>query len=112
MINLSEKFFKKPNYYYQKRAKETLQKDVRKQLESQEVLEGPFPMGVELNIYRDSNRRMDLDNTAVLLKFALDEIKLSHIPDDDFRYIGEINIVDKGVDKENPRAELIFFKKN
>ena len=111
MLDLSDtgrtKNGKLPNHYYQKKAKQSLQTIVQEQLKDMEPLEAPWPKKVVLTIYRGSNRRMDIiDNPVVLIKFAMDIIKIKHAPEDDWRYFNESTIRDGGLDKENPRAEL------
>ena len=106
LCNMSEKPVK-ANNYYQRKAKEYLQDLVADQLLSYEPLEPPFPKKVVLTIYRGSNRRMDIiDNPVILIKFAMDIVKINHVDDDDFRFFSESVIRDGGLDKENARAEL------
>ena len=69
------------------------------------VIENPTNLIVVLEVYRDSNRRSDCDNKAIMAKWATDMIvQAGIIPDDDHRYITGLLIVDKGLDKENPRV--------
>lgn len=94
------------SFYYQKRAKELLQNIVDYQLRDVHALSAPYPKKAILRIYAPDKRRRDLDNFSILFKFAMDRIKVSHIPDDDVRYIASCEILYCGVDKENPRVEL------
>lgn len=101
----------KHSYLYQ--AKEFLQYEVREQLLfQQKIPENSYPCSVKLTIFRATNRQADLDNYIILIKFALDEIKKSHITDDSYKYINKLEIEDGGLDRENPRAELKIWKEN
>lgn len=55
-------------------------------------------------IWRGNNLRRDLDNQ---LNTLLDAMTAAFaIPDDSCTFIKQITIVDRGVDKENPRVEI------
>ena len=106
MIPLAASTPKIVSYYYQKKAKKFLQHIVEEQLIGIDPLTKPYPKKAVLRIYAPDNRHRDGDNFAILFKFALDEIKKTHIPDDDFRYIVAHEILYCGLDKKDPRAEL------
>ena len=110
MLDLSDKSSRyKPNHFYEKKAKKQLQDIVRDQLMDITPVDfdkTEWPLKAKLTVYRVSNRRVDIDNFGVLIKFALDVLKEEHLPDDNFKYISSIEIVDGGLDRESPRAEL------
>lgn len=97
---------RKPNHAYQRKAKKHMQELVAEQLAVQPELIEPWPKKIQLTVYRDSNRRMDIDNTSIIVKFAMDVVKIEHCPEDDWRYFSEVTLKDGGLDKLNPRAEL------
>ena len=112
MLDLSDKSWnntRKPNHAYQFKAKRHLQDIVKSQLATIEPLTAPFPKRVCLTIFRASNAHMDIvDNPVVLIKFAMDIVKINHAPDDDWRYFSQCEIIDGGLDRANPRAELLI----
>ena len=63
---------------------------------------------IEYTVYRARNNRADLDNFgSVVAKFCNDAlVEIGLIPDDSTKYIKRIGLVDGGIDKENPRADL------
>lgn len=116
LLDLSDKSYsqkRKISHHYEKTAKKHLQDICRQQLFDIPVnvfKDAEYPLKVELTIYRGSNRQSDMDNYAIIVKFAMDVVKESHIPDDNWRYIREIIIKDGGLDRENPRAELVIHE--
>ena len=65
-----------------------------------------FPLAVEMRIYREDNRQSDVDNKAIVCKWATDEIvRAGLLPSDHWAIIKSLKIIDSGVDKENPRLE-------
>lgn len=112
MLDLSDKSWnntRKPNHAYQFKAKRHLQDIVKNQLSTENPLSDPWPKRVCLTIFRASNAHMDIiDNPVVLIKFAMDIVKINHAPDDDWRYFSQCEIVDGGLDRANPRAELLI----
>lgn len=112
MLDLSDKSWnntRKPNHAYQLKAKKYLQDIVKNQLSTENPLSGPWPKKITLTIFRASNMHMDIiDNPVVLIKFAMDIVKISHAPDDYWAYFSESTMRDGGLDKTNPRAELLI----
>lgn len=113
LLDLSDKSWnnnsRKPNHAYQYKAKKYLQDIVKEQLKDMPPLSAPFPRKVTLTIYRASNAHMDIiDNPVMLIKFAMDIVKISHCPDDDWRYFKTSTMTDGGLDRKNPRAELLI----
>lgn len=112
LVDLSDKSWnnsRKPNHAYQHMAKKYLQDIVKAQIANLEPLSGAWPKKVTLTIYRASNAHMDvIDNPVMLIKFAMDVVKIDHCPDDDWRYFSESTMRDGGLDKANPRAELLI----
>jgi hypothetical protein len=69
-----------------------------------------FPLAVEMRVFRNSNRQSDMDNKAIVCKWATDEIvKAGLIPSDHWAVIKSLKIVDGGLDKENPRLEYKLY---
>ena len=112
MLDLSDKSWnntRKPNHAYQFKAKKYLQDIVKNQLSTENPLTDPWPKKVTLTIFRASNMHMDIiDNPVVLIKFAMDVVKINHAPDDYWAYFSESTMRDGGLDKTNPRAELLI----
>lgn len=59
---------------------------------------------IAFEIWRGNNIRRDLDNQITTLLDALTESFA--IVDDSYKYLKQITAIDRGVDKENPRAEI------
>ncbi len=113
LLDLSDKSWnnssRKPNHAYQFKAKKHLVAIVKEQLKDLPPLNTSKRKEVVLTIYRGNNRAMDvIDNPAVLIKFAMDVVKLNHAPDDNWRYFKRSIMQDGGLDRENPRAELLI----
>lgn len=70
-----------------------------------------FPVKLTFKFFHGSNRKVDLDNYSVVVKFAIDALK-DHklIPEDDTSYIQDIQMLWGGVDIGDPRAELTITK--
>ena len=68
------------------------------------------PVELTYTIYRSSKRRVDLLNVGSIVdKMVSDAIVLIGIlPDDNTDYIKRVTFIDGGVDKQNPRADLII----
>lgn len=60
-------------------------------------------------LYPKSKRRMDLTNSlSAIQKFADDAlVELGVIPDDDYKTVAKVEYEFGGIDKEDPRAELL-----
>lgn len=112
LLDLSDQSWnntRKPNHAYQLKAKKYLQDIVKNQLSTEKPLTDPWPKKVTLTIFRASNMHMDvIDNPVVLIKFAMDIVKIAHAPDDYWAYFSESTMRDGGLDKTNPRAELLI----
>lgn len=112
LLDLSDKSWnnaRKPNHAYQFKAKRHLQEIVKSQLATIEPLDMTKRKEVILTVFRADNRCMDvIDNPVVLIKFALDIVKINHIIDDNWKYFKRSIMQDGGVDKGNPRAELLI----
>ena len=112
LLDLSDKSWnnaRKPNHAYQFKAKRHLQDIVKSQLATMPPLDMTKRKEVILTIFRGNNRATDvIDNPVVLIKFAMDIVKINHAPDDDWRYFSQCEIVDGGLDRANPRAELLI----
>lgn len=99
------------NHYYEYLAKKYLQRVTREALIDLPELQPPFPKKVLLTIYRGSNTLIDMDNTGIIIKFAQDVIKEKHIPEDNFRFISNVEQCDGGLKRGNPHALLQIFDK-
>jgi len=68
------------------------------------------PLQFEYTIYRKTKRKTDLGNIgSVLDKFIADGlVHIGFIEDDNTDIIKKICFIDGGVDKHNPRADLII----
>ena len=69
-----------------------------------------MPFNFTYTVYPATNRRFDLANVCSIIdKFTADAlIEFGIIPDDSYKIIPEINYRFGGVDKENPRCELLI----
>lgn len=66
-------------------------------------------VSITLHIYARDKRLFDIDNIAsVHLKFFLDSLTEAHIEDDNYKFIPETHAYFKGIDKDNPRVEIII----
>ncbi len=67
------------------------------------------PVTLTYTYYARSNRRLDISNPcSVIDKFACDAlVKAEIIQDDDFKQVKEVVYKFGGVDKDNPRCELV-----
>lgn len=112
LVDLSDKSWgnkRKPNHAYQHKAKKYLQDLVKEQIKDLPPLDTLKRKEIVLTIYRGSNRGMDvIDNPAILIKFAMDVVKVKHVEDDNWRYFKRTIMQDGGLDRENPRAELLI----
>ena len=61
---------------------------------------------IQFEIWRANNIRRDLDNQVTTLLDALTESFA--IADDSHKYLKQIVAIDRGLDKDNPRAEIII----
>jgi len=68
------------------------------------------PVFFEYTMYWKDNRMVDLGNIgAVVDKFTADVVvKLGILKDDNTDFIKKVSYVDGGVDKDNPRADLLI----
>lgn len=64
----------------------------------------PKPCSVSIFIWRPDNVRRDLDNMATSCMDGL--VKGGILADDDFSHVESLSIVDMGIDKSNPRAQI------
>ena len=112
LLDLSDKSWnnaRKPNHAYQFKAKKHLQDIVKGQLATMPPLDMTKRKEVILTIFRGNNRGMDVvDNPVVLIKFAMDIVKINHAEDDNWKYFKRSIMQDGGLDRENPRAELLI----
>ena len=112
MLDLSDRSWnnaRKPNHAYQFKAKKHLQDIVAGQLATMAPLDMTKRKEVILTIFRANNRGMDVvDNPVVLIKFAMDIVKINHAEDDNWKYFKRSIMQDGGLDRKNPRAELLI----
>jgi len=68
------------------------------------------PVTLTYTYYARSNRRLDISNPCSIIdKFACDAlVKAEILEDDSFKQIKEVVYRFGGVDKENPRCELVI----
>ena len=59
---------------------------------------------IAIHIWNESNRRRDLDNQATSILDAL--TKSGAIVDDCAKFVRALTVIYKGIDKEDPRAEI------
>lgn len=65
-----------------------------------------FPVRVIYHVYM-SNRKMDIDNVST--KVVMDGLVLAEVlPSDSLSYVQEVRTIFKGVDKTNPRIEILI----
>lgn len=112
LVDLSDKSWnskRKPNHAYQFKAKKHLQDLVKEQIKDMPALDMTKRKEVVLTIFRGNNRAIDvIDNIVILIKFAIDVVKINHITDDNFKYFKRSIMQDGGLDRKNPRAELLI----
>lgn len=65
-----------------------------------------YPINVSIVVYFDSKRRRDLDNCVSSIMDAMVEAEI--IEDDNTNFVECITVSFGGVDKENPRAEVML----
>jgi hypothetical protein len=97
------------------KAKNYLTNHVKKELEpfmDTTVFEASsYPLDVTLVIYRKDNRLGDVDNRSIIAKWTTDTIvREGIIPEDNWKYIRSLTILDGGLDKENPRITYFMHK--
>lgn len=69
-----------------------------------------YPCKIDIVIYEPNYTRRDLDNQATSI---LDALKISEIiEDDDYKHIDSMSVRYGGVDKKNPRAEIVIQEKS
>lgn len=78
-----------------------------KQIEALPVLD---KVEIELHIYARDRRLFDIGNVgSIHEKFFLDAlVELGKLPDDTYKYIAKTTTQFMGIDKENPRVEIII----
>lgn len=59
---------------------------------------------VEIKVWNKDYRRRDLDNQATAILDALTNAQI--IPDDSVDFVPRLNVEFRGIDRENPRAEV------
>lgn len=71
-------------------------------------------VSVEFHIYARDRRKFDIDNvSSIHAKFALDALtELGKLKDDNYLYIPETHTYFEGIDKDNPRVEIIIKELN
>lgn len=72
--------------------------------ETHRILDGLVPVGVNLKIYNKDKRPRDLDNQATSILDGL--VKANVLVDDKSDIVRVLRVEYKGIDKENPRAEI------
>lgn len=87
-----------------------LKKDFKQQISSQIDGKKFDRFCVEYFLYYKDNRRHDKMNFAsVVSKFFLDAlVECGCIPDDNDNYVGRESVEAMGIDKENPRCEIVI----
>lgn len=68
----------------------------------------PERFAIEITIYEQDKRRRDLDNQATAILDGLVEAQV--IPDDSTEWLTSVKTTFGGIDKANPRAEIIIEK--
>ena len=70
------------------------------------------PVSLTYTYYARSNRRLDISNPCSIIdKFACDAlVKAEILEDDSFKQIKEVVYKFGGVEKDNPRCELVISK--
>lgn len=72
------------------------------QEEPEQVSNCQFKVAIE--IYQKDYRRRDLDNQATAILDGL--VASGVLPDDSCDFVSDLHVMYKGIDKENPRAEI------
>lgn len=105
-VGLSMNNYRTWHFHVSNKLKKDFKEAVRSQLEGN-TFDHPC---IEYFMYYPDNRRHDKMNfAAVISKFFLDAMtEFGCIPDDNDDYIGRESIESMGVDKENPRCEIII----
>jgi len=68
------------------------------------------PVALDIQIWNKDNRARDLDNQVSSILDAL--VKASILVDDSCKYVNQILVSFRGVEKENPKAVITFYEAN
>lgn len=69
----------------------------------------PEPAKVTCYLYNTGERQQDLDNCFIAVKFALDAIVTQgYLYDDSVKYVKSVQYLYGGIDKANPRYEIVI----
>lgn len=82
------------------------QEDVAWQLKIFRAWDKPYPVKMICTFYFADLRRRDLSNCLDSIQDAL--VNAGIIKDDDYKHLGKVTIKYGGLDKVNPRAEIII----
>ena len=69
-----------------------------------------YPIALRYDLYWSSNRQVDVANVlSIVDKFFCDALEEEGVlKDDSFKYISQVIYNFKGIDKENPRVEVVI----
>lgn len=65
-----------------------------------------YPIALHITFYADSKRKFDLDNVSASILDTLQDAGI--IEDDSCYHIGFLQLRFGGIDKQNPRAEILI----
>lgn len=105
---LNQNKFRNCHHFTMNKAKHLYKDIVASERLPESTLEGKLTFTYTL--YPKSKRRMDLTNSlSAIQKFADDAlVELGVIPDDDYKTVARVEYEFGGIDKEDPRAELVI----
>ena len=96
------------NMFYQFKAKKHLMKIVKKFAEDMQPIT-EYPVQLELTIFRESNRQMDVGNVSIAEKYTTDSLVQSGIlEEDNYNFINQVTL--KMHPEKSPDASRIEYK--
>lgn len=96
-------------YHHENNQMKVLFKQILAEMLGNNITPIEVPVRLTYTLFQKTNRNTDVANVlSIVDKFTCDAlVELGMIADDNHKYIPEIVFLYGGVDKENPRAELI-----
>ena len=104
-LNINE--YRNTHHTVLNKAKKMVENIVIEQIRGQKPLRSPVK--VTFTLSAGSERRLDVSNVCSIVdKYATDAVvKAKIIPDDDFKNLIEINYLFGGIDRNNPRCDVV-----